>query len=385
MKHSTFLLGVYTVLALLGSLGCNYLGMPPNVPTQTPWIVTPTPAPDQLPPPLQLSPQPPPGQPLEQPPQNIPGELQISFTANRTNLQPGECATLQWNIQGSGFFGVDLNGQKVNPAGLQQVCPKETMLYFLNVDTGKTVVRREVVIKVESGAALPPPSSSSAPPPTTSPGCPGAPVIAFFTANPSSIAAGQSTTLSWGAVSNAISASIDQGIGGVATPGSMTVKPVKTTTYTLTATGCGGSVTKQVTVNVTGFAITPLPAIPSATPTPIIAHLISADLQVTDIFPETLPQGKVFFRVTNHGPDALTNTSVPFACSEEHQPIGGGSSSASGSTGTITINLKAGQTGAYDTKISINTNQFKYYVSCTITYTFDPKPGNNSYGEKIPP
>lgn len=90
------------------------------------------------------------------------------------------------------------------------------------------------------GVAQPP----QQPPAQPLAGCPGAPVIASFDANPKAIAAGQKSTLSWGLVSNATSAVIDQGIGGVTTPGQMDVYPQTTTTYTLTATGCGGTVTK---------------------------------------------------------------------------------------------------------------------------------------------
>ena len=97
------------------------------------------------------------------------------------------------------------------------------------------------------------------PPP---PGCSGTPSIASFGASPSTITAGQSTTLSWGAVTNADSVSIEPGIGGVATPGSRTVSPAKTTTYTLTARCGGNTQTRQTTVTVTSA-----PATPTSTPT----------------------------------------------------------------------------------------------------------------------
>jgi hypothetical protein len=93
------------------------------------------------------------------------------------------------------------------------------------------------------------------------PGCSGAPVIASFDADLGSIVRGQSSTLSWGRVDNATGASIDQGIGGVASPGSRSVSPIQTTTYTLTATGCGGITTRQVTIVVAPAAVaTPSPA-----------------------------------------------------------------------------------------------------------------------------
>ncbi len=88
-------------------------------------------------------------------------------------------------------------------------------------------------------------------PPTPPPGCPAIPSIESFSANPATIRAGESSTLSWGKVDFATSASIDQGIGGIGTPDQVVVTPAQTTTYTLSATGCGGTVTKQVTVTVT--------------------------------------------------------------------------------------------------------------------------------------
>ncbi len=93
--------------------------------------------------------------------------------------------------------------------------------------------------------------SAGATPTNTPPAsCPGGPVINSFSAAPSTITAGGSTTLSWGTVDNANAAFIDQGVGGIATPGNIVVTPGSTTTYTLTATGCGGTTTRQVTVTV---------------------------------------------------------------------------------------------------------------------------------------
>jgi len=75
--------------------------------------------------------------------------------------------------------------------------------------------------------------------------------IESFTATPSSIQPGQSCRLAWD-TTNATSVSIDQGIGAVSADGYRDVQPQATTTYTLTAQGPGGPVTRQVTVTVTG-------------------------------------------------------------------------------------------------------------------------------------
>jgi hypothetical protein len=68
-------------------------------------------------------------------------------------------------------------------------------------------------------------------------------------ATPPTIQVGQSSTLTWSAV-GADSVSIDN-IGKVAAKGVETVKPAKTTTYTLQAVGGGGTATTHVTVTVT--------------------------------------------------------------------------------------------------------------------------------------
>ena len=76
------------------------------------------------------------------------------------------------------------------------------------------------------------------------------PAIGFFIANPTTIQAGQSSTLQW-QVTGATSVNIS-GIGPVQPIGSSSVSPTSTTTYTLTAMNATQSITKQVTVVVNG-------------------------------------------------------------------------------------------------------------------------------------
>jgi uncharacterized cupredoxin-like copper-binding protein len=79
---------------------------------------------------------------------------------------------------------------------------------------------------------------------------PGQVTVVQFTANPASITAGQSSTLTW-VVQNATSVTITPVLGSVnASSGSSAVSPTTTTTYTLTATGPGGTVNATVTVTV---------------------------------------------------------------------------------------------------------------------------------------
>ncbi len=104
--------------------------------------------------------------------------------------------------------------------------------------------------------------------------------INSFTAEPSTIERGQSSTLSW-SISNATDMSINQGIGAVQSQGQRQVFPTSTTTYTLTARGPGGTDTRSVTVNVA----TPPP--PPAAPPPTAPRLSSAEMlqqQAQDAF-----------------------------------------------------------------------------------------------------
>lgn len=83
----------------------------------------------------------------------------------------------------------------------------------------------------------------------------GTPPSCQLSASPATIQQGQSATLSWWST-NAIDASINQGIGSVPSTGSHVVSPQVTTTYTATFSGQNGSVTCSKTVTVT----TPPPA-----------------------------------------------------------------------------------------------------------------------------
>lgn len=74
-----------------------------------------------------------------------------------------------------------------------------------------------------------------------------------FSANPSSISSGQTSTLSWDC-DFADSCSIDQNIGAVnSISGTKQVQPNQTTAYTLICSNSDGQSSKQATINVGGF------------------------------------------------------------------------------------------------------------------------------------
>jgi len=75
------------------------------------------------------------------------------------------------------------------------------------------------------------------------------PKINSFTATPSLIASGGSSTLDWD-VERADTVSISPTIGDVAMIGNTSISPTTTTTYMLTATGAGGITTGEITIGV---------------------------------------------------------------------------------------------------------------------------------------
>ena len=106
---------------------------------------------------------------------------------------------------------------------------------------------------------------------TPLPPAPSAPVISSFTASPSSIQAGQSSTLAWN-ISGATALSIDV-LGNINGLTSKVVSPNQTTAYWLTATNAIGTTAARLTITVTG-------APPSApitdTQPPTVPNLTSA-------------------------------------------------------------------------------------------------------------
>src|ERR1035437_2120724 len=115
----------------------------------------------------------------------------------------------------------------------------------------------------------PPPKVEAPPPP------PPAPTVAQFTAEPTSIQRGQTSTLRWEVTGSVTSVSIDQGLGTVQSTGSNRVNPSDSTTYTLTATGPGGSITGSATVNVSAPPPPPPPPVQEAPKVPIDVAIAS--------------------------------------------------------------------------------------------------------------
>lgn len=128
--------------------------------------------------------------------------------------------------------------------------------------------------KVAPPAPAPPPVQTPPPPP---PAPPAAPAVAQFTAEPTSIQRGQSSTLRWEVTGNVTSVNINNGVGVVQATGNQRVSPSDSVTYTLTATGPGGTRTATATVTVSAPAPPPPPPPPARSRT--IEEAITGDVQ----------------------------------------------------------------------------------------------------------
>lgn len=195
----------------------------------------------------------------------------ITFFADTNSLAPGQCTTIRWQV--TNVTQVTLDSGTVNLSGTKQDCPTQTTTHTLRALTldGQTVQRTltiNVVAPSRTFTPVMPTATFTAQPPA---GCTGAPTIGSFAASPSTISLGGSSTLAWGAVTNADSVEIDNGIGGVPAPGSRVVSPSVTTIYVLTARCKGNTTTARAMVTVlqppTRTPTLSLRQRPTATPT----------------------------------------------------------------------------------------------------------------------
>jgi len=177
-----------------------------------------------------------------------------SFTASPTSISPGGFSELNWTT--SNATGAKISGiGNVGTSGSTSVNPPATTTYILEATNGSSSVSASTVVVVVS-ASTPPPGSLSLP------------TILSFTADPATVTAGGSTTLTWNTV-NATSASI-AGFGPVPVSGSLSVNTTGTgsITFSLAATNSAGSNYASTTIYVGSSAVpppTPAGSSPTAT------------------------------------------------------------------------------------------------------------------------
>ena len=154
------------------------------------------------------------------------------------------------------------------------------------------------------------------------------PPVVSFTASPSTIRSGQSSTLTW-STQGTTSVQIDQGLGSQRLSGSVTVSPTTKTTYTLTATQGSTTITSTVTVDVIATPIVNVTSLPA----PMIESAGSGGATTS-------------YALTNSGgaPASinLTQTGSFFTQSPASFSL------APGATQVITITASAQAAGSYD-------------------------------------
>jgi len=158
-------------------------------------------------------------------------EPMAAFTAcsvSPMNIIAGESATILFATSNAESVEISGGVGPVPTSGTRVVTPTQTTTYTLTARNARGPVTCNVTVQVTQGTA---------------------PRVISFTANPTSITAGNSSTLSWN-VENADTVTITN-LGTVNASGSRSVSPTATTTYTLTATNRNGTVTATTTITVT--------------------------------------------------------------------------------------------------------------------------------------
>lgn len=154
-----------------------------------------------------------------------------SFSVSQSPILKGQSAVLSWAISGGKptTLSIDNSVGSVLNKTSKTVTPTATKTYKLTAKNSYGSTAKSVTVIVN----------------------PAVPVISKFTVSPTTIISGNSATLSWTLSGGApTTLSIDKGVGSVLGKTKITVKPIATTTYTITAVNISGSVTKFITVTV---------------------------------------------------------------------------------------------------------------------------------------
>jgi hypothetical protein len=253
-----------------------------------------------------------------------------TLAAQPTTVVLGQSSTLSWSSQYATSLDLQPGIGTVAAQGSVTVSPQLTTSYTLTATGSGGTTKVTATINVTQSA-------------------PGA----TLTGTPSTIAVGNYSTLSWSS-QYATSLDLQPGIGAVATQGSLSVSPLQSTTYTLTATGSGGTTKATSTINVTQ-------------PTP------TATLSST---PSTITQGS----------SSTLDWSSQYATSLDLEP-GIGTVAAQGSIAvspqlTTTYTLTAtgsGGTVTTSTKITVNPAGVQLYPGNDIQAAVNANPSGTTF------
>ena len=153
-------------------------------------------------------------------------EPTVNISATPDSIVRGEPALLSWTSSNVDSVVLDNGIGEAPPAGSLIVHPVSTTAYTATASNETDTATASVAIT----AVDPPPEVS-------------------LSAEPSEIEEGESATLSWTS-EYAETLAIGPEIGTVEQNGSVTVSPIQTSTYTITATGSGGDTSSHATIAV---------------------------------------------------------------------------------------------------------------------------------------
>ena len=110
------------------------------------------------------------------------------------------------------------------------------------------------------------------------------------------------------------------------------------------------------------------------------------DKHLTHIYPANEPNGVIFARITNNGPDTLKGSKISVTVSGSKTDI-----SCASTQNFITqpkeyyLTLKPGETQIINLEVGIDTSKYSYNFSMTVASVdfTDPNNGNNSYSEGV--
>ncbi|HEX7364388.1 MAG TPA: hypothetical protein VF366_04380 [Dehalococcoidia bacterium] len=159
----------------------------------------------------------------------------LEFNASPSVISLGEASYLRWSVSEANSVSIDNGIGSVALAGQIPVSPSTTTFYNLTATNlaGESTARTQIIVQ---GAAAEPVT------PTATPN------VVSFHADRLLITPGQYITLSW-EVAGATGVTISS-IGQVNSSGTITVQPMATTTYLLTATNSAGTATAGINISV---------------------------------------------------------------------------------------------------------------------------------------